>query len=162
MQPRDIPGLLPVVIPLIVVTVLFFRMRPGREARVHPGRLWIMPLLLLALIGSGLWFQPHPTPTPIHVFVLTVATLAGAAVGVLRSRGMRLRRGDDGLFVSSSRVAFVLIVVLILGRQLTRGYFDNSDATVVDAGMVFALAMVLTGRALLWRRIRRLPPLPAA
>lgn len=162
MQPRDIPGLLPVVIPLIVVVVLFFRMRPGREARIHPTRMLILPLLLLVLIGTGLWFQPHPDPTPIHVFVLVAATLGGAAVGVLRSRGLRLRHGHDGVFVSSSRVAFVLIVVLILGRQLTRGYFDNSDATVVDAGMLFALAMVLTGRALLWRRIRQLPPLPAA
>lgn len=158
MSPRDLAALMPVIVPIIVVMILFVRTRPGREVRMRPATLWITPLLLGLFICSGLWFLPHPTLTPAHVAILVAATAAGIAFGLWRARGLTIRRSGRDAFVSTSRAAFVVIVGLLVARQLA-SYTGGGppSAVATDAGMMFALGLILTTRLALWIRLRRLP-----
>lgn len=149
---------LPYLIPLVVVSIMFLRMKPGREQQVRADRLWIMPAIVGLFIGMGLWFQPHPEPTPLHLAILLGAIAGGVAVGLLRARAFALRRDGEQVFVRTSPLAFLLLVGLLVIRSAARDYWETSGGAVaVDAFMLFALAMVLTNRAMLYRRIRRLP-----
>lgn len=156
---------LPYVIPIIVVGVLLLRNRPGRARPVRVTALWIVPLIAALAIGSGLYFQPHPT-----FYAGAYATFAGAlalgiATGNLRARTLTLRRCPDTgkVLAETSSLAFLLLAALMLLRMTFRQMSGSLGVISIDASMLFALGMIATQRLTIWRRVRTLPALlPAA
>ena len=145
------------LLPLIIVGILFLRVRPGTERPLKPGQLWIMPLVAGTMIAMGLWFSPHPDPTPLHILILIAALGAGVATGMARAHTISLRRDGDRILAKTSSFAFILLVALVLIRQSARSYFASSaGALAIDASMLFALGMIITQRLTMWRRCRTL------
>lgn len=150
--------LLPYVIPLIVVGVLFFRMRRMPARPVNMTALWIVPLIAVLGIGSGLWFTPHPVFGPAAYAIMASAIVLGIGTGVMRARTLTLRRCPDTgrILMETSSFAFVLLVVLVLIRSAFRNMAGSLGAIAVDASMLFALGMVVTQRLTIWQRARTL------
>ena len=147
--------LLPYVVPLIVVGVLFFRMRRMPARPVNISSLWIVPLIAVLAIGSGLWFMPHPVFKAIDYGIMAAAAILGIGTGVLRARTLTLRRCPDTgrVLMETSSFAFVLLVALIVVRLTFRNIAGSLGAVAVDASMLFALGMVVTQRLTIWRRV---------
>ncbi len=153
--------LLPYVIPIIVVGILFLRNRPGRARPVRVASLWIVPIIATLGIGSGLYFQPHPTFYAAAYATFAVALALGIATGNLRARALKLRRCPDSgsVLAETSSLAFLLLVALMLLRMSFRQMSGSFGAIAIDASMLFALGMIVTQRLTIWHRVRRLPAL---
>lgn len=148
---------LPYLLPLIVVGVLFLRVRPGVERPLNPAQLWIMPLVAGGMIALGLYYSPHPEVTPVHIAILIAALGAGVATGMARAHTVTLRRDGDRVLAKTSSFAFLLLVALVLIRQVARSWFETSaGAVAIDASMLFALGMIITQRLTMWRRVKGL------
>jgi membrane protein CcdC involved in cytochrome C biogenesis len=148
---------LPYFLPLVVVGILFLRVRPGTERHLKPAQLWIMPIVAGAMIALGLYYSPHPDMTPLHIAILIAATGAGVATGMARAHTVSLRRDGDRILAKTSSFAFLLLVALVLIRQSARSYFVTSGgALAIDASMLFALGMIVTQRLTMWRRCKAL------
>ncbi|CAM3065407.1 hypothetical protein SPAN111604_01960 [Sphingomonas antarctica] len=148
---------LPWILPIIIVGVLYLRVRPGQERPLNPAQLWIMPVVAGGMIALGLWFSPHPSPTPLHIAILVVAFAAGIGMGYGRAHTIALRRDGDQILAKASSFAFMLLIVLMLLRQGAREWFASSaGAVAIDASMLFALGMIITQRLTMWQRVKRL------
>ncbi|QMW22536.1 CcdC protein domain-containing protein [Sandaracinobacteroides saxicola] len=156
-------AILPLAIPVIVVIVILIRSR--RHRRVHAERLWIMPALVTPLILLGLWFQPHPAPSILTVTIALLGIAGGIAFGTWRSRMMTLSRdpGTGAVMMAPSRAALLVILAMFAVRNGLRwmagdsGHPGAAALAMTDALMLFALAMIISQRVMLWRRIRALP-----
>ena len=148
---------LPWIMPIIVVGILYLRVRPGQERPLKPAQLWIMPLIAGGLIAMGLWFSPHPSPTPLHIAILVAGFAGGIAMGYGRAHTVSLRRDGDRIMAKTSSFAFLLLIVLMVVRQGAREWFASSaGAVAIDASMLFALGMIITQRLTMWRRVQGL------
>ena len=169
MTAADLPRLLPILIPLLVIAVVLLRTR--RQQRIRPGRLWIAPLLITIGIGMGLYFQPHPQFGLAQYAVMALGAGLGVAAGMARAHTLRLSRepGSDVVLAQASPVA-VLVIIALLGARMAVREGSGVDmagnpglvpalwpATIIDASMLFALVMIVTQRVVLWRRIAALP-----
>lgn len=140
--------------------------RGSRRTRVRPRAMLALPLIVAALIGMGLWFNPHPTLTAAGAALLAAAVAAGVGIGQWRAAQARLARDPDGsVWMTTSPAATIAILGLLLMRQLGRGAagadgdparMSNDALLAFDAFLLFAAAMVLVNRMMLWRRVRRL------
>ena len=152
-----IQAIMPYLAPLVIVILLYFRTR--RAYRVRAGGLVIAPLLVTAMIGSAIWFQPHePFALPAYAG-FGIAVLAGVGIGMLRARSIAMWRDESGqVMAKASSLALLLLAVLFIARTAMRQVFDpaGTHVAVVDAFLLFALAMVLTQRLIIWQRHRSL------
>ena len=156
MTAKDI---LPYLVPLIVVGVLFIRMRRMPARPVNLAALWIVPLIAGIGIGTGLWFQPHPAFGVGAYLSLGVALTLGIATGFMRARTLTLRRCPDTgrVLMETSSLAFLLLIALVVVRSAFRGAAGSLGAVAVDASMLFALGMIVTQRLTIWRWVRAVP-----
>jgi hypothetical protein len=146
--------LLPIAIMLVVVSIRLVRARKPQP--LDPATMWRLPLFVTAMIGMGLWFQPHPDPTPLTVLAFAAGLAAGAGVGVVRARHTALHHDPETgrLLATTSPVAVLVLVGVMITRQVVRVEMTHGPYAIVaiDALMLFALAMIVTTRLLLWRR----------
>ncbi len=149
--------LLPILVPALVIAMLLRRANTSR--RLHPGRLWIMPVLLTVLIGTGLYFNPHPAPTLVTGVIFAAALALGVLTGTLRARSLVLHHNDEGqLMARTSKAAVVLLGGVIALRYAASHYATGMGhdvtAVAIDASMLFAWAMIVSQRFALWQRAR--------
>ncbi len=157
-------SLLPYIIPIMVVGLLFLRNRPGRPRPVQVNALWIVPLIAVLAIGSGLYFQPHPTFYAGAYLTFGVALALGIATGNLRARTLTLRRCPDTgrVLAETSSFALALLAGLVLLRMTLRQMSGSLGVIAIDASMLFALGMIVTQRLMILSRVRALPALSPA
>jgi len=152
-------SLIPYLVPIIVVAVLWLRIRPGREVPITPERLWIIPLVATLGIGTALVMSPHHNYGPLQYVILILAVALGVTTGRWRAHTVTLRHDGQRVLMSTSSYAFVLLIALVIARQIARTEMETAHiAVAIDAPLVFALGMIITQRLTLWRRIRVLQP----
>ncbi|GAA0649938.1 hypothetical protein GCM10009101_24470 [Brevundimonas lenta] len=160
------------MIPLIAVAVAvpLMLLRNRRPRPLHPNRMWIMPLVIVALISLGLWAsmtygQPAAAPFgPLSWLILAVGLALGAALGWQRGRMVVIHRLADGsLTAQASPLGLILIVALLLSRQALRPWMEQHAAdwhvnplAIQDAFMLFAMGLVVVQRIEMWIRARRI------
>src|SRR3569832_200433 len=105
---------------MIILTVLFFRLRSvGKARRLRLERLWILPTLYAAVVGFVFWNAPPHGMTRLWC---VVALGVGAGLGWWRGRLMRVA-GDPETHELSQTVspaALLFIVALIVIRSASR------------------------------------------
>jgi hypothetical protein len=148
---------------LIFVAVMAWRFRNVDKARpLRLPLLWIMPLLVTAAVSLALYGMP---PSPRGWLALLAGLVIGGAIGVQRSRLMRLHiegTGDDArVMVRQSPLALVLILAVFAARRLIlpAGMAPGSSHTVgallmTDGMLGFALGLIVLSRLVLWQRAR--------
>ncbi len=151
----------PIVIPLVIIGVLALRRRKPQRIRIE--RLWIMPVLMTAFIGMGLYYTPHQ---PFHAltFAAFAAALAmGLVAGWFRARTvpMSFDAASGTVVTEPSIVAIIVIAALFAVRSLLRMALSGSapgiDAgTISDGFLLFAVGLIVGGRIEMFVRGRRL------
>ena len=147
------------VIPVVLVLVL---LRNRRPRVLRPRWMWVVPLLVLTGIGTGLYFTPHEPFGPAAYATFAAALAAGALVGWQRGRTVTIQKTSDGkLMAQASPFGLILIVGLLLGRTALRSLMESQaaawhvDAAVItDAFMLFAVGLVVAQRIEMFIRAR--------
>ena len=165
MSPEQIGPLIGVGIALLVILL------KGRKPRtLRPQWMWVVPLLVTVLIGLGLWgmtYSPtanHSPFGPAEWAMLAVGLWLGGAVGWWRGRMTTIFREADGTLKSrASPLGLILIVCLLAGRSLLRGWLEANAAAwhinplaLADAFMVFVVGLVIMQRVEMFIRARRI------
>lgn len=165
MSPEQIGPLIGVGIALLVI------MLKGRKPRtLRPQWMWVVPLLITVLIGLGLWgmtYSPAADHSPFGLVewaMLAVGLMLGGTVGWWRGRMTTIFREADGTLKSrASPLGLILIVGLLAGRSLLRGWLEANAAAwhinpmaLADAFMVFVVGLVVMQRVEMFIRARRI------
>lgn len=165
MSPEQFGPLIGVGIALIVILL------KGRKPRtLRPQWMWVVPLLITVLIALGLWSMTY-SPTAEHApfgpaewAMLAAGLVLGGAVGWWRGRMTTIFRETDGTLKSrASPLGLILIVGLLAGRSLLRGWLEANAAAwhinslaLTDAFMVFVVGLVIMQRVEMFTRARRI------
>lgn len=165
MPPEKLIPLL--MIPVMLVVVL---LKNRRKRVLKPQLLWIMPAIVLPLIGLGLWGtaqNPNMAHTPFGPdawAVLAIGGLLGGLAGWYRGKTVTIEKEPDGsLMAQASPLGLILLVVLFAGRSLLRDLIESHAAAwhlnalaVTDAFLVFAMGLIVMQRVEMYIRARRI------
>jgi len=154
-------GLLPLLLPVVFIGLAILRNAQARNLVVE--RLWIMPAVILLLIGLAISRTP-PTST-LGILVDVMAFAVGAALGWWRGRFTTITVNPEthALTSKASAAGMVFILVVFAARYLLRLYATESASVlhasandVSDAILLLAVGLVCVQRLEMWLRARRL------
>lgn len=148
---------------MIILTVLFFRLRSvGKARRLRLERLWIMPAFYAAIVGFVFWSAP---PHGMTWLWCLVALGVGAGLGWWRGKLMRVAVDPETHELSQtvSPAALLFIVALIAIRSASRamaiemaGPGHGGLMAATDILMAFALGFIAFQRVEIFLRARRM------
>lgn len=159
MTPQQV---LPVLIPMLVVGLIVLKSR-GAPRTLRPQFMWVMPAVVLPLIGMGLFFTPHQPFGPVAWLAFAAALALGAAFGWWRGKMVTIQKTPDGVLkAKASPLGVIVLVALLAGRTVLRGFLETHaagwhvDAAVfTDAFLLFAVGLIVAQRLEMYIRARR-------
>ncbi len=165
MPPEKLIPLL--MIPIMLVVVL---LKNRRKRVLKPQLLWVMPAIVLPLIGLGIWGSaqnPNMAQAPFGPdawAVLAIGGILGGVAGWYRGKTVTIEKEPDGsLMAQASPLGLILLVVLFAGRSLLRDLIKSHAAAwhlnalaVTDAFLVFAMGLIVMQRVEMFIRARRI------
>jgi len=131
------------LIPLVMIALVILRNSRARRLRIES--LWVMPVLILALVGLSLSQQGMPTPLMLGVDIAAIA--AGAGLGWWRGRFTHITvdPATHQLTSRASPIGMLLILGIFALRTGVRLYAaQNASALGVSAIAVADAVLVLT------------------
>jgi hypothetical protein len=159
--------LIPLVVMAVVLPLVLLRNRRPRTLR--PKWMWVMPVIVVVLIGFGLWGMTFADPThtpfgPLDWALLAAGLALGALAGWQRGKMVVIHKDpEDVLKAQASPLGLILIVVLLLARQGLRTVLEPHAAewglnvvAVQDAFMLLAVGLVVAQRIEMYIRARRI------
>jgi len=157
-MPQVIPFLKPLAIPVAVIIII--ALRAHREYRLRPGRLWIAPAIVTALIGTTLYLAPHPPFDTTAYAAMLLSAASGFYFGVWQANETVLRHDPvrGWIMARSSSVAVLVLAAAVFLRFSARRLLGENAALTSDMSLLFALGLILALRVVLWRRTRGLVP----
>ena len=160
------------LIPLLMIPIMLgvVLLKNRRKRVLKPQLLWVMPAIVLPLIGLGLWGtaqNPNMAPAPFGPdawAVLAVGGILGGVAGWYRGKTVTIEKEPDGsLMAQASPLGLILLVVLFAGRSLLRDMIESHAAAwhlnalaVTDAFLVFAMGLIVMQRVEMYIRARRI------
>ena len=160
MDHRLLQTLLPI---LIIGVVLAFRLRSmSRRQPLNVARLWIAPLILIAI--AIFTIAAHP-PGTLGLALSGAALALGGVLGWHRGKLTRIERDPTtgALFQQASPGAMILLLAIIAIRfgaryylqgQPAPGKFDQHTLIVTDALLCFAVGLIAMTRIEMGLRAR--------
>lgn len=148
----------------LVVALGIVLLRNSRPRKLRIERLWIRPVIFLALMAAALVVSP-PSPTVLNIVILAAALIAGAALGWQRGRFMRIEvdPATHDVMSRASPLGMVFILVLVVGRLGLRSVLPRTGSvggvsalTMADALILLAAGMMVVQGLEMWLRARRL------
>ena len=162
---------LPILIPLVVMGLILLRARRPKPLNIY--LLWIVPLLVIAGIGTGLYFTitatDHPPFGPVAYGGFVLALALGAWLGWQRGKAMDIHRegGVGRLMARPSLLGVVLIVcILVVRRGFDAVLMANAEAwrlnavAITDGFMLLAVGLVVAQRVEMFLRGRAILSTP--
>lgn len=152
----------------VVLALLIRLRRMTRDQRLYPGRLWIVPAIILLIVGFTLWQNP---PGGLGWLWIALGCAVGAPIGWWRARLVSIRRdAESGLFYQRSSPAVLVFLLLLIGlRSLLHWLVQLSDAhwhlgalLVSNIFLAFAVGVVVAYRVEIWWRVRSMTLGPEA
>lgn len=149
------------LVPAIAITLIMLRGSRGR--RLYVGRMWIIPSMIMVVVGLTLWVQPVPSlPGMIgQAFALGM----GVALGWWRGRVTTITVDPQthALTSKASPIGLVLIAGMFLVRYLLRDHATAMSARmgltaleIADIFLFLAVGLVCAQRLEMWIRARKL------
>lgn len=149
------------LIPLIVIAIVILRNARARTIKVE--RLWISPLIVMAMTIAA--FSANPPPGLVGVVLDIAAVGVGALLGWWRGRASRFTV-DPETHVVTSRVSpagMLLILGIFALRYILRGALGGgastlhlSAAELTDSFLLLAVGVVSAQRLEWWIRARKM------
>ncbi len=149
------------LVPVIFIGIALLRGSQARNLVVE--RLWIMPVVIIAMIGLAI--SQTPPTSALGVVLDAVAIAVGAAVGWWRGRftNITVDPQTHALTSKASAVGMVFILAVFGARYLLRLYANESAQVlhasindISDAVLLLAVGIVCAQRLEMWLRARRL------
>lgn len=149
---------------MVLAVVLLLRFRSmGKERRLNPGTLWIVPVLYFLIAGSMLFAL---VPPPLGWGLLLAGLVIGIAAGWHRGKLILIRRNSETgeLRQKASPLAMLLLLVLVALKLGARAIFGETAAgqpgssamLLTDSFIGFALGLLSATRLELYLRARRI------
>jgi hypothetical protein len=147
---------------IVVLGIVLLRNSRPRKLRIE--RLWVRPMIFIALLALTLAAAPPPISLA-SIVALTSALVAGCALGWQRGRFMRIEVDPqtEDLTSRASPLGVIFILVLVVVRMGLRGVVPRTGMlgglpalTIADALIVLAVGMIVTQGLEMWLRARRL------
>jgi hypothetical protein len=152
---------------IYAIAIALFVWRIARPQRMSVVRLWIMPVVLLALTALSIWAnayaaarigQAPPPPWQLALVLLIGATL-GVPLGFLRGRHSEVKPTDRPgvLFVHSSPLIIVIWLAAFVARAAVRAYLPHAQSGAAlggDALLAFAMAALITSYYAIYKKYR--------
>jgi len=154
-------GLWTYLIPLIAVAMVILRNSRARRLRVET--LWIMPVIIIALIGLAL--SQEGVPTPMFMAIDLLAIGLGAMLGWWRGRLTHISVNPETHELTSraSPIGMLLILGIFAIRYGVRMYAAQGAASsglpvnaIADAALVVTVGLVCAQRLEIFIRASRL------
>lgn len=157
--------------PLIAVAVMIplVLLRNRRPRTLRPRFMWVLPLLVVSLIGFGLWGitaqDPGHAPTdPLSLLILVVGLALGCAFGWQRGKMVTIFKEPNGtLKAQASPIGVIILVAILIARASLKDYLQAHAAdwhvnpnAILEAFMLFAAGTVVTQRIEMWIRARNI------
>jgi hypothetical protein len=146
----------------VALAIILLRNRRPRPLRVE--RLWVRPVLFIAILATTVAAAPPPLTAPSLVLLAT-ALAGGCALGWQRGRLMRIEvdPATHDLTSRASPSGLVFIAGLILARLWMRTAMAQGATlagvpatAAADALIALAGGMMITQNLEMWLRARRL------
>ena len=160
--------LIPLIAILIALPLILLRNRRPRVLR--PQWLWVMPTLIVLLMGLALWGTSMDPDMPRIAFdalawaILAVGLVLGGVFGWWRGRMTTIEKHADGtLRAQASPLGLILIVAVMLGRRALTAFLEPHAAeyglnplSIADAFLLFVVGMIVVQRIEMFIRARRI------
>ena len=167
----DIPPaqtLAPLIAIAIALPMILLRNRKPRTLRPH--LMWIMPVVIILLMGLAIWGtsmtpgMPHTAFGPVDYGVLGLGLILGGVAGWWRGKMTTIDKHDDGtLKAMASPIGLILIILLMVGRRFLASWLEPHAGelglnvlAVADAFLLFVVGMIVVQRLEMWIRARRI------
>lgn len=162
MEPHQPPAYLQYLPLLIVLPILFLRMR--KMSRPQPLKwqyLWIRPVIFLAIAVMILVSTP---PKALDWLWIALAALLGAGAGWQWGRAMHIEMHPENgtLMAKGSQAAMLLLVVLVVARvglrsglEMEASAWHLNAVLIADASIVFSALLFAVRGLEMFLRARR-------
>jgi uncharacterized membrane protein len=149
--------LLPLVVVVVVLAIRFIR-----PQRISVTRMWIQPLILVALTGWAIYATEALNPTP--GWEVAVALLVGAAVGIpfgmLRGTHTDVRPTERRgvMYLGSSWITIAIFFVAFGLRSAVRlamPAHGSLSGAIGDGLLAFAIAFIAASYIVIYRKYER-------
>lgn len=154
----------------ILIGLPMILLRNRRPRVLKPQRMWIMPVLIIVMMGLAIWGtsmtpgMPHEPFGPMDYLVLGLGLILGGLAGWWRGKMTTIEKHDDGtLKAIASPIGLILIIMLMVARKFLGSWMQpHADEmglnvlAVADAFLLFVVGMVVIQRIEMWIRARRI------
>jgi hypothetical protein len=150
---------------IYAVAIAIFVWRMARPQRMSVVRLWIMPIVLLALTGLSIWGSVQTAALagqpPAPGWQVGLGLIAGAALGVplgfLRGRHSEVRPTERPgvMYVHSSPLIIIVWLAAFVARVAVRAYLPHAQAGAELGGnalLAFAMAALITSYYAIYKK----------
>ena len=163
MQPAQQPVALTAIIYVVVIALFVWRM--ARPQRMSVVRLWLMPIILLALTAFSVWANLSvstlngqvPPPDWQIGAVLVIGAVLGIPLGFLRGRHSEVRPTERPgvMYVHSSPLIIGIWIAAFAARAVLRAYLPHAQGATTLGGdglLAFAMAALITSYYAIYRK----------
>lgn len=162
------PQVLGPLIGLAIALPLIF-LRNRRPRTLNPKWMWVMPAIIVPLMGLALWgtsmdpSMPHVAFDGLAWAILAVGLVLGGAFGWWRGRMTTIEKHADGtLKAQASPIGLILIIGVMLGRRAFSAFLEPHAAewglnalAITDAFLLFVVGMIVMQRLEMFIRARK-------
>jgi hypothetical protein len=151
------------LVPLGVVLLLVL-LRNSRARRLKIERLWVLPVIYMAMLVSALYAEPPPA-TVLSIGILVLSFLIGAAIGWQRGRFTQVHIHPETGDLSSraSPIGLIFIFAILAVRIVGRNFLAANASSlhlpilaVTDGFFVLAIGMLSVQRLEVWMRASKM------
>ena len=131
------------LVPLAVIALVILRSARARRLRIES--LWVMPVVILAVVGLS--FSQQGMPTPLMLGIDVAALAIGATLGWWRARFTRITvdPATHELTSRASPIGMLVILAVFALRYAVRMYgAQNASALGVSANAIADAALVIS------------------
>ena len=168
-MPEMSPQVLGPLIGLAIALPLIF-LRNRKPRTLNPQWMWVMPAIIVPLMGFALWgssMDPNVPHAPFDAMawaILAVGLILGGAFGWWRGKMTTIAKHADGTMkAQASPIGLILIIAVMLGRRGLSAFLEPHAAdwglnalAITDAFLLFVVGMIVVQRIEMFIRARRI------
>lgn len=163
------PGVTGTTLLVWIVLIALIVFRASRPQKISVLRMWVSPVLLMALAGFAIYATErlHPTPLWEVAIAVIVGLAAGIPIGALRGRHTEVHATEKhGLMLMGASWATALLYVgafaLRFAIRLVVPLTSPAGTAVGDGLLAFAIAIVAATYFVVYRKYEVLDHTPTS
>jgi hypothetical protein len=154
----------------IAIALPLILLRNRKPRTLHVKWLWVMPAVIVPLMGLALWgtsLSPdvsHDAFDALAWLILAIGLILGGVFGWYRGKMTTIEKhADSTLKAQASPIGLILIIVVMLCRRALTAFLEPHAAelglnplAIADAFLLFVVGMIVVQRLEMYIRARRI------